>query len=597
MEGCGVSAGPGPDAMEGCGVSAGPGPDAMEGCRVSAGPGPSADAMERCGVSAGPGADATERSGVSPGPGPGPGAGGRTYFCTAGGGLEDLLAEELHTRLGAEDVCHVSGKVLFRTSAGMDALRRLKSAERLFLLVSREAPVALPAHTCPVKAASLLQASLLGDGSQWADAAVTWSRLQGETESWGSDMQQAAGAPRQQRKTDASGEEGRRGREEGCDGGVRRRGGEVSADGRRRECEGEEGSDGVNEEQKCGKKRKRVGDELDGGGGQGEGMERQMEQLTSPPPPPPPGVPSPPQRVTFRVNCKLSGPLSRCLTSQDLGRVIGSGLCRLMGWKVELRSPQLEVNVYLSGDHSILGIPLTRLPLASRSYMRSTGLRSTVAWALGSLASIQPGWCVLDPMCGVGTILLEAAQEHKDVHFLGVDIDDGQLQRANENVTFADLRDRIHLMKASCSGLPVSSSSVDAVVCDVPFGRKFNTKTNMADSLRCIVSEMERWFCVQVVPWFSFSVLRCHAPPGPSTQPPQEPQLQAPPGPSTQPPQEPQLQAPPGPSTQPPQEPQLQAGPQPAPPPPLSALQLQSTHRVRLGAIDGLIHSYVKIKT
>ena len=99
---------------------------------------------------------------------------------------------------------------------------------------------------------------------------------------------------------------------------------------------------------------------------------------------------------------------------------------------------------------------------------------------------------MLDPMCGVRTILLEAAQDHKvrttlprmpvdevihgpcqprskahqwtllqDVHFLGVDIDDGQLQRANENVAFADLRERIHLMKASCSGThpPPSPSS------------------------------------------------------------------------------------------------------------------------------------------
>jgi len=49
----------------------------------------------------------------------------------------------------AVQVCQVSGKVLFRTSAGMDVLRQLKSAERLFLLVRREAPVALPAHTSP----------------------------------------------------------------------------------------------------------------------------------------------------------------------------------------------------------------------------------------------------------------------------------------------------------------------------------------------------------------------------------------------------------------------------------------------------------------
>lgn len=34
--------------------------------------------------------------------------------------------------------------------------------------------------------------------------------------------------------------------------------------------------------------------------------------------------------------------------------------------------------------------------------------------------------------------------------FLGVDIDDGQLRKASENVEFAELGHRIHLLKASC---------------------------------------------------------------------------------------------------------------------------------------------------
>lgn len=34
--------------------------------------------------------------------------------------------------------------------------------------------------------------------------------------------------------------------------------------------------------------------------------------------------------------------------------------------------------------------------------------------------------------------------------FLGVDIDDGQLHKASENVEFAELGHRIHLLKASC---------------------------------------------------------------------------------------------------------------------------------------------------
>uniref|UniRef100_A0A8C6L138 THUMP domain containing 2 n=1 Tax=Nothobranchius furzeri TaxID=105023 RepID=A0A8C6L138_NOTFU len=201
------------------------------------------------------------------------------------------------------------------------------------------------------------------------------------------------------------------------------------------------------------------------------------------------------ENVSFRINCKCSGSLSRCLSAQEISKLLGAGLSRLLGWKADLKRPQLEINAHLSNDYILLGIPLTRSPLASRSYIKTTGLRSTIAWAMASLAQIQPGFCVVDPMCGVGTILIEAAQEHKAACFLGVDIDDGQLQKANENKTFAELGSRVHLLKASSMGLPLPSCSIDAVICDLPLGRKFDTKINMAVKLPLILSEMERYQC------------------------------------------------------------------------------------------------------
>ncbi|CAG00277.1 unnamed protein product, partial [Tetraodon nigroviridis] len=179
--------------------------------------------------------------------------------------------------------------------------------------------------------------------------------------------------------------------------------------------------------------------------------------------------------------------------TEDVSRVIGVGLSRLLGWKVDLKNPQVEVNIHLSDDYCLMGIPLTRLPLANRYYIKSTGLRSTIAWAIASLAQIQPGFCVLDPMCGVGTILIEAAQEHPDALFIGLDIDDGQIQKANENINFAEVGDRIHVMKASSMTIPLPDAKVDVVVCDLPFGRKFGTRVDMAAKLPLILTEMERF--------------------------------------------------------------------------------------------------------
>ncbi|XP_035462355.2 THUMP domain-containing protein 2 isoform X2 [Scophthalmus maximus] len=310
--------------------------------------------------------------------------------------------------------------------------------------------------------------------------------------------------------------------------------------------------------------------------------------------------------VSFRISCKCTGALSRLLSTQEVSRVIGVGLGRLLGWKADLKNPQLEVNVHLSDDHCLLGIPLTRLPLANRSYIKTTGLRSTVAWAMASLAQIQPGFCVVDPMCGVGTILIEAAQEHKAACFLGVDIDDGQLQRANDNIEFAELGNRIHLLKASSMVLPLPSASVDAVICDLPFGRKFGTKTNMAANLPVIVAEMERVLrvggalVVLLSPQLSclLKKLLAQKDPGPTSD--QETSLHtgAPgcPSLSLAPKEQHTFQIHRGVESSPTRETVTETGPQLSlSPPPLSSLKHQTTLRVSLGAIDGLIHKYVKI--
>ncbi|XP_038593885.1 THUMP domain-containing protein 2 [Micropterus salmoides] len=305
--------------------------------------------------------------------------------------------------------------------------------------------------------------------------------------------------------------------------------------------------------------------------------------------------------VSFRISCKCTGSLSRYFSTQEVSRVIGVGLSRLLGWKVDLKNPQLEVNVYLSDDHCLLGIPLTRLPLANRSYIKTTGLRSTVAWAMASLAPIQPGFCVVDPMCGVGTILIEAAHEHKDACFLGVDIDDGQLQKANENVEFAELENRIHLLKASSMALPLPSASIDAVVCDLPFGRKFGTKTNMAANLPLILTEMERvlriggTLVLLLSPQLSclLKKLLVQKETGPTFNQETKPQTGIQDSPSLSSTKQQTFQIHQGVKSPPTQETSSKSGLQYS----LFSLKHLATHRVSLGMIDGLIHKYVKIDT
>ncbi|XP_073683542.1 THUMP domain-containing protein 2-like [Garra rufa] len=319
----------------------------------------------------------------------------RQLYCTAGAGMEELLAEEVQHKLCATQVKQIPGRVFFSSNSDLQTVTQLKSAERLFLLLRKAEPISLPNN--PAKAAVVIKQKVLGAPDIWKQKFQTWTALQQELE-------------------------------------------------------------------QRGQKRKREEEEEDG--------------LHTP---------------SFRVSCRCNGVIARSYTSQRLSRIIGMAIKDHLGWKVDLRDPVLEVNVYLSDDHCIVGIPLLKHPLASRSYMKHNGLRSTIAWAMSSLCPKKLNDCViLDPMCGVGAVLLEAAQEYSNAVFLGMDTDVSQLQKAAENVKASGMAGRVQLLQSSAMEIPLADGAVDAVLCDVPFGRKFSCSSDMPTALPCLLKEMER---------------------------------------------------------------------------------------------------------
>uniref|UniRef100_A0A8C4QLV1 THUMP domain containing 2 n=1 Tax=Eptatretus burgeri TaxID=7764 RepID=A0A8C4QLV1_EPTBU len=181
---------------------------------------------------------------------------------------------------------------------------------------------------------------------------------------------------------------------------------------------------------------------------------------------------------------------AKLLASRELGCQLGLALTREFGWKADLRKPQLEVIAHLNNEAFIVGFPLTRVSLANRSWCRSPGLRATVAHAVAVLAGVQSGAKVLDPMCGSGTILLEATMEWKSAYYIGADIDCSQLSSASRNI--ASSKQSIDLIKASVLALPLQSSSVDVIVCDMPFGRRFGRGNDIMSQTRSSLQEMIR---------------------------------------------------------------------------------------------------------
>jgi len=79
---------------------------------------------------------------------------------------------------------------------------------------------------------------------------------------------------------------------------------------------------------------------------------------------------------------------------------------------IDKRTPDVRVYLYLSERDAIVYLDTSGEPLFKRGYRRDTDeapLRENLAAGLLALARWKPGAALLDPMCGSGTIVVEAA--------------------------------------------------------------------------------------------------------------------------------------------------------------------------------------------
>ncbi|NXF71352.1 THUM2 protein, partial [Sclerurus mexicanus] len=340
-------------------------------------------------------------------------------------------------------------------------LRKLRSGERLCLLLKKHSPLAVSGNRG--KMLHEIKSLVIEEPKYWLDIISVWRNLQGCEGRKGDVAQENALALKRKSEEEANIASKRQKMEQER---------EVVSE----ECPVEAGESCVvldrMSDQECQIERKTCSEDPSKDSGDNRTANEQLS-------------------FSFRVSCRCSGAIARILTSQEIGRAIGIALMKQCGWRADLRDPDLEICVHLNDIHSVVGIPLFRLPLANREYIKTAGLRSTVAWAMASLAEISAGAFVLDPMCGLGTILLEAAKEWPEACYWGADISDSQLEGADVNIRTAGLMDKIELLKASVKALPLPSESFDAVISDIPFGKKFKI-TNDSQLLPDILQEMER---------------------------------------------------------------------------------------------------------
>lgn len=81
---------------------------------------------------------------------------------------------------------------------------------------------------------------------------------------------------------------------------------------------------------------------------------------------------------------------------------------------VDTREPEVRIHAFLTAEDCTLYLDTTGAPLYQRGYRQKTvdaPLKENLAAGILRLAGWQPGMVLLDPMCGSGTFLLEAAQQ------------------------------------------------------------------------------------------------------------------------------------------------------------------------------------------
>lgn len=179
---------------------------------------------------------------------------------------------------------------------------------------------------------------------------------------------------------------------------------------------------------------------------------------------------------SFRVTTVRTG--THDFTSIDAQRVAGAALEAKYGTAVDLENYDLEVRVDVHGRQGLVSIQHTRDALSQRHarlFESPAALKPNVAYALLHLLHLEePPEVLLDPFCGSGTILLEAAACWPHARLVGSDWSEAAVEGTRRNAAAQNVAERIAIRRADVRHLrdTFPELRVDAVVTNPPFGER-----------------------------------------------------------------------------------------------------------------------------
>lgn len=195
---------------------------------------------------------------------------------------------------------------------------------------------------------------------------------------------------------------------------------------------------------------------------------------------------------TFSVTASFVG--KRNYSSDEIKTAVARGVATHTGWQyTENDQPgALNLRLFIEGEQALVGLRLSDHPMHQRPYKQANipgSTKPTVAAAMVRLAEIPLGAGVLDPCCGAGTILIEAALQGAPA-VTGGDIDPQAISAAKANFQQARVRGAIQQWDAQ--RLPLPDGHAARIISNLPWGRQVSVKSGLDASYQAITSEMRR---------------------------------------------------------------------------------------------------------
>lgn len=168
-------------------------------------------------------------------------------------------------------------------------------------------------------------------------------------------------------------------------------------------------------------------------------------------------------------------------TSVEIASAIGEGIVRRLteqgvSAKVYLKAPCIVVYADVIFNELFLSVSIAGDVSLHRRWYRveehMASLKPSLASAMLWIAGARDGMTILDPVCGSGTIAIEAALQLENARIICNDISKRSIRAAIRNALAARVRNKIVFMTLDAGELSkhIPEKSVDRIICNPPYG-------------------------------------------------------------------------------------------------------------------------------